>query len=151
MISEIATVKRSTTLNKLLEIFSKFHISPLLPVVDNSGNLVGTITLEDIIEQFSVIPLRMSRIAKYAYSENLSINDLQNVEIPEDAGTLFLADDLMNKKTITIPASADIKEAERMMNLNRIEIVPVLDGKKLVGMVTKFDIVLGILRNKGIF
>jgi len=150
MLKDVVSVKRSTNLRQLLEIFKKFHISPLLPVVDNEGNLIGAITLEDIIGQFSNIPSHFSRAAKYAFHEDMTISELQGVDIPKDAGTLFLVDDLLAKKPITISHDADVLDAERMMNLNRIEIIPVVEGKKFVGVVTKFDIVVGILKKKGI-
>jgi len=150
MLKDVVTVRRSTNLGQLLEIFKKFHISPLLPVVDKDGNLIGTITLENIIRQFNNIPAHFLRAAKYAFHENMIINDLRLVDIPKDAGTLFLTDDFLSEKPITITQDADILEAEKMMNLNRVEIIPVVDGKKFVGVVTKFDIVLGILKEKGI-
>jgi len=37
-----------------------------------------------------------------------------------------------------------------MMDLNRIGTIPVLKGPVFAGMLTKFDIVIGILKEKGI-
>ncbi|MFH1957001.1 MAG: CBS domain-containing protein [bacterium] len=150
MLKDVVTVRRSTNLGQLLEIFGKFHISPVLPVIDNAGNLIGTITLENVIEQFSNIPAHFSRAAKYASHDDMTISELLTADIPKDAATLFLVDDLLSEIPITISQDAGVMEAERMMKLNRVEIIPVVDGKKFAGVVTKFDIVLGILKEKGI-
>ncbi|MBA3066747.1 CBS domain-containing protein [bacterium] len=150
MIQDVITVQRSTNLRELLNIFKNFHTSPLLPVVDRNKVFLGGITLKDVIEPFSSIPSRMARTAKYAFGNNFMFNDLQNINIPPDSGTLFLVDDLYSKKIITIQEDDTIISAEQTMDLNRIGTIPVLKDKLFVGMLTKFDIVIGILKEKGI-
>ncbi len=150
MIRDAITVQRSTNLRELLDIFKKFHNSPLLPVVDRHKVFLGAIKLKDVIEPFCAIPSRMMRSAKYALGGSFMINELQHINIPTDSGTLFLVDDLYSKKIITIQEDATISSAEQTMDLNRIGILPVLKGTVFAGMLTKFDIVIGILKEKGI-
>ncbi|MDO9513947.1 MAG: CBS domain-containing protein [Elusimicrobiota bacterium] len=150
MIRDAITVTRSTNLRELLEIFTRFHTSPLLPVVDRHRVFLGAITLKDVIEPFCSIPSRMMRTAKYAIGGSFMINELQYINIPPDSGTLFLVDDLYTKKIITIQEDETISSAEQMMDLNRIGTIPVLKGPTFSGMLTKFDIVIGILKEKGI-
>jgi len=124
---DVITVTRATNLRELLKIFSKFHSFPIIPVLDKLG-----------------------KFFKYAMDGHSKIKELFELDIPTDAGTLFLADDLLTKKVITISQDKDIFDAERIMEQNRVDVLPVLDGKKFVGLISKFDIILGILRQKGI-
>ncbi len=150
MIRDAITVTRSTNLRELLAIFTKFHTSPLLPVVDRHRVFLGAITLKDVLEPFCSIPSRMMRTAKYAIGGNFMINELQDINIPPDSATLFLVDDLYSKKIMTVQEDETISSAEQMMDLNRIGTIPVLKGPVFAGMLTKFDIVIGILKEKGI-
>ncbi|MCD6311324.1 MAG: CBS domain-containing protein [Elusimicrobia bacterium] len=150
MMKNAMTVRRSTNLRELLDIFKNFHTAPLLPVVDRHNVFLGAITLKDVIEPFSSIPSRMMRSAKYALGGSFMINELQNVNIPADSATLFLVDDLYSKKIITIQEDEKIVSAEQTMDLNRINMIPVLKGAVFSGMITKFDIVIGILKEKGV-
>ncbi|MEA2082579.1 MAG: CBS domain-containing protein [Elusimicrobiota bacterium] len=150
MIRDTKTVTRSTNLRELLDIFKEYHNFPLLPVVDRHSVFLGAIKLEDVIEPFCSIPSRMMRSAKYALGGSFKITELQHIDIPPDSATLFLVDDLYSKNIITIQEDETIAAAEQTMDLNRINIIPVLKGTAFAGMLTKFDIVIGILREKGI-
>lgn len=150
MIRDAITVSRATNLRELLGIFKQFHTAPLLPVVDRDRIFLGAITLKNVIEPFCSIPTRMMRTAKYASGGSFMINELQHINIPPDSGTLFLVDDLYSKKIITLQEDDTIASAEQTMDLNRIGTIPVLRGNVFSGMLTKFDIVIGILKEKGI-
>ncbi|SDJ93800.1 CBS domain-containing protein [Actinopolyspora mzabensis] len=55
-----------------------------------------------------------------------------------DAGT-FPAGDLNQQEAVTIGADDSTDEAMRVMNEHRIRRLPVIDGQRLVGMVTVAD------------
>lgn len=46
----------------------------------------------------------------------------------------------MNVRPITVPAEASISEAARLLRENKISGLPVLDGEKLVGIVSESDL-----------
>jgi len=50
MTKDVITVKRETTVRELAKIFETRHFGSL-PVVDDSGNLIGIVTASDLIEQ----------------------------------------------------------------------------------------------------
>src|ERR1035437_8220984 len=50
MTNDVITVKRETTVRELAKIFETRHFGSL-PVVDDSGNLIGIVTASDLIEQ----------------------------------------------------------------------------------------------------
>jgi acetoin utilization protein AcuB len=53
---------------------------------------------------------------------------------------LMLVRDVMTSNVITIPSNTPVLEAERIMEFHRIERLPVVDKGKLVGIVTKKDL-----------
>ena len=52
MEKKVISVKPSTTLKQLLKTFSKFHIFPLVPVVDGRDHLVGIVSFRNLIDAF---------------------------------------------------------------------------------------------------
>jgi CBS domain-containing protein len=54
--------------------------------------------------------------------------------------------DVMTKKVITVSPEADIEEASALMVRHRINRLPVVEGGRLVGIVTRGDIITGLGR-----
>jgi CBS domain-containing protein len=54
-----------------------------------------------------------------------------------------LIGEIMSKPVITADKNMDVEKAVRVMEGNKIRRLPVLEGKKLTGIVTSTDIVLG--------
>jgi len=48
--------------------------------------------------------------------------------------------DLMTKELITLGADDDLPKADELMRLNRLRHLPVVDGKKLAGLITHRDL-----------
>ncbi len=48
--------------------------------------------------------------------------------------------DLMTKELITLKADDDLPKADELMRLNRLRHLPVVDGKKLAGLITHRDL-----------
>lgn len=48
---------------------------------------------------------------------------------------------IMSKEIKTIQANADITEAAELMSKNKIKRLPVVDGKKIVGIITATDLI----------
>jgi CBS domain-containing protein len=92
-----------------------------LPVV-SQGVLVGLITLEDI------------RDASPNDPTSLSIYEL-NYELAS-----LLVKEVMTPDPVSISISATIREASNLMLAHGISGLPVLEGSKLVGIITESDI-----------
>ncbi|MGO9744381.1 MAG: CBS domain-containing protein [Roseiarcus sp.] len=56
--------------------------------------------------------------------------------------------DLMTREVITCPPDAAMAEAEALMNAHRIRHLPIVDGGKLVGMLSIRDIMVWRLKEK---
>jgi len=149
MKKEIISVKRSTTLSQLLNLFKDFHSFPLVPVVDNKGLLVGVVYLRNLIEIFKPHHLDILKTIPLLDRHEVDIFDL---EIEPGMGNLIIVDDIMEKKFLKIQDSETLDKVYNEMKLHSKETLPVVNGKeKLVGIVGVFDILMEILREKGIF
>jgi len=148
LFKDVETVKPQTTLKEILRIFKKFHSPPILPVVDEDNNILGVIRIESILKIFVNIPEHLKSLIKYPGDHEQ--DEILNIEVPPDAGELFIAEDIMDLNYLWIDEDADIEEARRIMKLNRINILPVLKEGKLKGLISEFDILLGVLKEKGL-
>jgi acetoin utilization protein AcuB len=57
---------------------------------------------------------------------------------------------IMKKNIITIPCDTTIEQAALIMQENRISALPVMEGKKLVGIITTTDVLEVLLRAIGV-
>ena len=105
------TVREDAPLGDAAQLMRQ-HLFRQLPVLDEADRLVGIITDRDIRQTVGFgEPLR----------ENLCVSDL------------------MTADPVTIPVSATLDEAVRMLTEHRFGAMPVVNGKKLVGIITYLD------------
>ena len=148
MSKEVITVRRSTTLKQLLEIFAKFHIFPLVPVVEEDNRLVGVVSFRNLINVFQ---LHQSDILKTVPFLDEEEEDIFKVEFTEEMGNLVVAEDIMESKFITIREDASLEEAYKLMKLHLKEEFLVTDKTgKLVGKIGIFDIIRRVFQEKGV-
>jgi len=142
MTKDVITVKRETTLRELAEIFETHHVGSL-PVVDDEGTPIGIITESDLIEQGRslhiptvislfdwVIPLEGERSLE---------RDLQKMTA-QTAGEIFTTE------LTSISPSDPVSKAADLMSEHKLHSLPVLEGKKLVGIVARIDIIRTLIK-----
>lgn len=148
MSAQVISVTRSTTLKKLLEVFNKFHIFPLVPVVENDKHLVGIVSFRNLIDIFSSYHPDVLKLVPFLDEEE---EDIFKIDIDEDMGDLVIVQDIMETEFISISQDTTVEEAYKLMRMNLKEEFPVTDEKgKLVGMVGIFDIIKVVFHEKGI-
>jgi predicted transcriptional regulator len=112
MARNVKTVRTNDSALLAVQKMVKFSIGSVIVV--NNGKSVGIITERNILERV--------------------------VEPRIDAGYLN-AKDIMSSPLITINVNDAVEEAAKIMANKSIKTLPVLDGEKLVGVVTSSDIV----------
>lgn len=121
MTEKVVTVGPNSSMQDAIRMMKEHHIR-ILPVMKND-NIVGVVTDNDI--------------------KRASASDATTLEIHE---LLYLISEIkikeiMNKKPVTVPFDFTIDEAAKIMTLNKINGVPVVDHKgHLVGVITQTDI-----------
>lgn len=148
MSKEIISIGPGTTLQELLKKFKGFHTFPVAPVVDKEGVLIGTISFRNLIEIFQTKGMGLIKGVPFLEKEEVDIFDM---DIDEDVGSLFIAQDIMDTKFLYLDEDMALAEAYKIMKVNSVDRLPVTDKEgRLVGVIGIFDILLAIFEKKGL-
>lgn len=145
MNKKVCTVKPSTTLRELIHLMQKTNYH-LFPVIDEDNTMLGVVNYNDILNIFRPFSRSVSEIVeRMPFVDSMEDEDL-NLELSPEMGILIVVDDIINKNFIAVRESTSIKEARRIMRLHKLELVPVLTDKKLVGMICTLDILVYVFK-----
>lgn len=148
MSRQVISVIRSTTLKQLLKLFDKFHIFPLVPVVEENKHLIGIVSFRNLIDAFSSYHPDVLKLVPFLDEEEI---DIFKIDITDDIGNLVVVEEVMEREFISILEDTSLEEAYKLMRLHLKEEFPVVDrAGKLVGMVGIFDIIQAVFSQKGI-
>jgi CBS domain-containing protein len=132
MTKNVITVTPDTSLREVGKILKEKRISGI-PVVDESGNLAGIITITDILRILKEI-YQWQRIEKSA--TGLKISDLIEKESLNKK-----VKDVMTKNIFTLDANKSIDDLMYIVFTKNIHTIPVMENDKLVGIIGKRDLV----------
>ena len=151
MTHEVITVNRSTTLSQLIKTFQKYNFHTL-PVIEKDNLLVGIVNFEDILKVFQPYNAELSTMLKtipFLEMESKE-EDFQDIDISSEMGILVVVDDIMDRRCVTVGPEEDINKARSLMKLHNRVCLTVTEGGKLVGVISLFDIILTVFREKGV-
>ena len=147
MNKDILKVGRSTSLKKLLSLFKNFHTIPLIPVVDETEQLVGAVSLNNLIDILKFQESHMLRNNPFVEEEE----DVFDLEVSPAMGELILVDDIMESNILSLKEDTLLETAYKSMRLYNKEQLPVIDeGNRLLGIIGTFDIICQMFKEKGI-
>lgn len=153
MSEDVVSVKRSTTLTQLIKTFQKYNFHTL-PVVENVNRLVGVIDFEDILKVFQPYSMELSSMLNAVPFLEMESKgegeDFLGADLSSEMGILIVVDDIMNTNFATIDPDADINQARIDMKLHNSPRLPVVKDEKIVGVISLFDIILAVFREKGV-
>ena len=143
MTKNVITVNPEMAIHKLAELFMKKNISGA-PVVDESGKLLGVVKEEGVIFQDKKVHLPTFINLSFGF---LTLGTARyNEEIKKI--TASKVSSIMEKDIATINSNTEIEDAATLMIEKEIYYLPVVDKDKLVGVITKKDIVRDIAKGK---
>jgi acetoin utilization protein AcuB len=111
MTRDVKTVGLNATLAEVKTIFDEMKIHHL-PVVDDENNLLGIVTSYDLL----------------------------NAQVKEASFAQAAVGDFMTKKVATLTEDSKVGTACELFILNKFHGLPIVEGSKLVGIVTAHDI-----------
>ena len=131
-------VKPETSLKEAIQILAERRISGL-PVVDDTGKLVGVISETDLMWQETGVtpPAYIMFLDSVIYLQNPATyeRDLHKA-LGQTVG------EVMSKNPITISPDKLLPEAARILNDRKIHRLPVLDSSgQVIGILTRGDII----------
>jgi CBS domain-containing protein len=111
MVREVITIDENATVKEAAEIMNKFEIGCLIAV--RKGKAVGIITERDLL--------------KRVVAEAKDVNKTR-------------VKDVMSSPLVVVEPNLDLEEAVKLMFQMKIKKLPVVEGKRLVGLVSLTDI-----------
>ena len=143
MTKNVTTVSPEMDIHKLAELFVEKNISGA-PVVDKSGKLLGVVKEEGVIFQDKKVHLPTFISLSFGF---LTLGtERYNEEIKKI--TASKVSSIMKKDIVTIDLDTEIEDVATLMIEKEIYYFPVIDKDKLVGVITKKDIVRAIAKEK---
>lgn len=151
MTEKVITVKRATSLSQLIKAFQKYNFHTF-PVIEADNSLVGIVNFEDILKVFQPYNEDLSKMLKTIPFLEMEVNeeDFLGADISSEMGILVVVDDIMSTSFTSIDMEMDINQARTEMKVNNIARLPVAQEGKLVGMLSLFDIILAVFRERGV-
>ena len=115
------TILAGTPITEALRVMRQSQVRRL-PVLDESGDMVGIVSEKDLL------------YAAPSPATSLSIYEMH------DLLTRLKVDELMTTEVITVTPNTPLEEAARIMADHKIGGLPVVEGGRLVGIITETDI-----------
>ncbi len=135
------TVAPDTEISKAARILVEKRINGL-PVVDDAGKLVGILCQSDLIAQQKDIPIPSFFTLMEGYVALTSVKQLEK-EVKKIAA--LTVDQAMTPNPVTVTPETPIHKVAAMMVDRNYHSLPVVEGKKLVGIVGKEDVLRTLL------
>lgn len=120
--NKLVKVDKDESINDALELMTKKRISRLL--VTENDEVIGIITEEDIAKRLGTGRERQLKTAHIHVSA------------------------AMTKNLRTIPADGNIRDVARIMLENKFSSLPVVRNNRIIGILTKTDLVKSLLKSK---
>ena len=138
MTRQVITATVDASVAEAARTLLEHHISGM-PVVDAKGKLVGVVSQGDFVRRAEIgTQRRRSRWLKLLLGPGQEAADFVR-ERGRKVG------EVMNDRPITVAEDATLEEVAATMEKNDIKRVPVMRGEKLVGIVTRTNLVQAVL------
>jgi len=119
MTTQVLTAYPDTTIMEVAKLLVEIEISGLIVLDKESSEVVGVVSEKDIIVAFDFLKKTSAPISDY-----------------------------INREVISVSEVTPIEEISKILVQENVKRVPVLDGKKLLGVVSRRDILRYILKQK---
>jgi CBS domain-containing protein len=138
MTRDVVTVTPQTPLRRVARLLAQHHISGV-PVCDREGAVVGVVTEADILlKEVGVRPGRGEPLSWLVDGSDLT---KMRKALARTAG------DAMSSPPVTTSPWRTVSEAARLMLERGVNRLPVLDGSRLVGILSRADLVRAFNRD----
>jgi CBS domain-containing protein len=146
---ELVTVEPELPLHELQDLLLRERVSGV-PVVEG-GHVVGVVSRSDVVRQLEVERSQLATIAAF-YFEPFDVeteSERERMQVPEAVGARLeklRVRDAMVRDVLSVSPEASVAEAARLMVERRVHRLLVLEGGRLVGLVSALDLA-GLVAN----
>jgi CBS domain-containing membrane protein len=122
MSRDVFTLERNQKLSVADDLMKQRRIRHI-PVVNSDGDLCGILTQRDLFRGILLRSLGYGSRAEQKLLDSLAVKDA------------------MHEDVMTISADSALSDAATLMLSNKVGCLPVVDGERLVGMISEADFV----------
>lgn len=137
MVREVVTIGTEATVQEAAALLLKHRISGV-PVVDASGKVVGVVTEGDLLHRAEAGTEQRPSWLSLIFTSNQSLA-ADYVKSHSRKVT-----DVMTRKVITVPPSTPLHEIATLFEKHGIKRVPVVDAGRLVGIVSRSNLIQAV-------
>jgi CBS domain-containing protein len=123
MSPDVRTVKLDTSVREAVKQMSVLEVR-VLPVVDNNERIIGVVGIKDIA------------LVNWHERDRMTFGEAVGEKDPVDVKVGSVA----VEPAVVAPPTMELGEAARIMQERRISTLPVVDGGRILGIVTKYDL-----------
>ncbi|MDX2155275.1 MAG: CBS domain-containing protein [Hyphomicrobiaceae bacterium] len=134
MTKTVVTVTPDTHVKEIAALMSKSRISGV-PVVAADGSLIGILSESDLLHRAET-GTEIKR--KWWLGAFVDADSLAR-EYAKSHG--LKAEDIMSRSVVTVSADAELGQVAELLERKKLKRVPVVSGGKLVGIITRGDLV----------
>jgi CBS domain-containing protein len=141
MTTELITVSPQTEITSAAKILLEKRINGL-PVIDDSGKLVGILCQSDLVAQQKSIPIP----SVYTLLDSfIPLTSLKRIDKEVQKIAALKVEQAMTPDPVTVGPETDIEDVARLMVDKKYHTLPVVEGDKIVGIVGKEDVLKTLL------
>lgn len=141
MTRDVVTVRKGNSIDEAMRLMSKHRVSGL-PVVDTAGNLVGMITESDVLLKGLSTPPEVR-----AQPPGLFAPKPHGVDEAYRRAQSEIVEEAMTTKVVVFMEDSLVVDIARAMIERAINRVPIVDGSKMVGIVSRRDVIRAIAKS----
>lgn len=140
MVSPVVTINQKASLREATALLSTRRVSGL-PVLDDNGDLVGIITEHDVIR--AMLPTYEDIVESNSLVLSGALMQSRIYKVRDNP-----VSDIMTRNVITLDEDASILTAASTVIMKKVKRIPIMRGKKPVGIVSRIDILEAVVRGE---
>src|SRR6516164_9773374 len=145
MTTDVITVDPDTTVQSVATLLAERGITGA-PVVDSDGRLMGVISEGDLLHRAEIGTVRRHRVRRRSWWLDHFAADLAREYVKSHGRTVK---EIMTRDVVTVTENTELAEVAALLEAKRIKRVPVMREGKIVGIISRANIVRAVGATKG--
>ena len=145
MTTDVITVDPDTTVQSFANLLAERGISGA-PVVDSNGGLIGIVSEGDLLHRAEIGTAHRHRPRRRSWWLDHFASELAREYVKSHGRTVK---EIMTRDVVTVTEETDLADVAALLEAKRIKRVPVMREGKVVGIISRANIVRAVGATKG--